>query len=157
MATQAEIEAAAAAIQAIEDPLEPVCEFIAAARAALEAAERVRPRRDPTAAKRLHAHRARRRAERNVAGNVAGDAPAAGNVSGETLHPEGNVSAPIDKIDPEPAPILSMPGGKDKIEVQDERANVAAIGRPAIEIHPANGRRMIVWMACHRTCLGATW
>ena len=64
MATQAEIEAAAMAIQAIEDPLEPVSEFIPAARAALEAAERVRPRRDLTAAARMRQSRAKRRAER---------------------------------------------------------------------------------------------
>lgn len=40
--TEAEIQAAAKAIQAVEDPLEAASEFVPAARAALEAAERVR-------------------------------------------------------------------------------------------------------------------
>jgi hypothetical protein len=108
MATPAEIEAAVEAIVAAEAVAAQKLSIRTYAMLALDAAERVRPRRDPTAVERLRAHRARKRAMRNVAGNVAGNAPAAGNVSHETLHPEGNVSAPIDKIAPEPAPILSM-------------------------------------------------
>ena len=81
MATPAEIEAAAAAIQAIEDPLEPVSEFIPAARAALEAAERVRPRRDLTAAARMRQSRAKRRAERAVTREVTPERAVTGDVT----------------------------------------------------------------------------
>ncbi len=42
MPTEAEIEAAATAIRDVEDPMDNVFEFMPAARAALEAAERVR-------------------------------------------------------------------------------------------------------------------
>jgi hypothetical protein len=45
MATREEIEAAAKAIQAVEDPMEAMSEFIPAACAALDAAERVRAER----------------------------------------------------------------------------------------------------------------
>ena len=78
MATQAEIEAAAAAIQAIEDPAVDVSEFTPAARAALEAAERVRPHE--TSTERTRRHRAKKRAAGNVPANVPANVPSAGNV-----------------------------------------------------------------------------
>src|SRR5712671_3536466 len=104
MATHAEIEAAAMAIQAIEDPLEPVSEFIPAARAALEAAERVRPRRDLTAAARMRQSRAKRRAERAVTRAVTPEHAVTGDVTRAVTRD----AAPIDKIDSERASILSV-------------------------------------------------
>src|ERR1700674_2903761 len=54
------------------------------AKLALEAAERVRPRRDPTNAMRSRQHRAKKRAERNVAGDgTSNDAEAGRNVAAE--------------------------------------------------------------------------
>lgn len=47
-ATEAEIRAAAQAIRDVEDPMEAVFEFMPAARAALEAAERVRANANQT-------------------------------------------------------------------------------------------------------------
>src|SRR6202163_5089117 len=110
MATQAEIEAAAAAIQAIEDPLEAVSEFIPAARAA---AERVRAEALPAKqddAERARRYRARKRDGRDatpvtaVTESVTGVTAAAPDVTAVTR----NV-APIDKIESEGAPILSSP------------------------------------------------
>ena len=75
MATQAEIEAAAAAIQAIEDPAVDVSEFTPAA---LDAAERVRPHE--TSTERTRRHRAKKRAAGNVPANVPANVPSAGNV-----------------------------------------------------------------------------
>jgi hypothetical protein len=107
MATQAEIEAAAMAIQAIEDPLEPVSEFIPAARAALEAAERVRPRRDLTAAARMRQFRAKRRAEHAVTRAVTREVTPERAVTGDVTRAVTREAAPIDKIDSERASILS--------------------------------------------------
>jgi hypothetical protein len=86
LVTQAEIEAAVDAYLIVG-----IGENVPAAMLAiLEAAERVRPRRDPTNAKRSRQWRAKKRADRNVARNVAGDdasnvtrlAPGIGNVTG---------------------------------------------------------------------------
>jgi hypothetical protein len=73
------------------------------ARAALDAAERVRPRE--TSTERTRRHRAKKRAAAKVPANVpsAGNVPEAdggGNVSSRT-RPIDTVSAPIDKTNPE--------------------------------------------------------
>ena len=68
MATQAEIEAAEREYERVYDEMDGGSgRHKRALIAALEAAEQVRPRRDPTNATRVHEHRARKRAERNVA------------------------------------------------------------------------------------------
>src|SRR6266853_80764 len=130
MATHAEIEAAAMAIQAIEDPLEPVSEFIPAARAALEAAERVRPRRDLTAAARMRQFRAKRRAEHAVTRAVTREVTPERAVTGDVTRAVTREAAPIDKIDSERA------------------SQWAEAGHPAIEIHPANGRPLKGGFSC---------
>ena len=74
------------------------------AQVALEAAERVRPRRDPTNAMRSRQHRAKKRAERNVAGdgtsnvaeagrNVAAERNVTRNVAGGETLPETFLAA----------------------------------------------------------------
>jgi hypothetical protein len=76
----------------------------ALAKLALEAAERVRPRRDPTNAMRSRQHRAKKRAERNVAGdgtsnvaeagrNVAAERNVTRNVAGGETLPETLLAA----------------------------------------------------------------
>jgi hypothetical protein len=87
----------------VRPPLEPVSEFIPAARAALEAAERVRPRRDLTAAARMRQSRAKRRAERAVTREVTPERAVTGDVTRAVTRD----AAPIDKIDSERASILS--------------------------------------------------
>ena len=91
MATPAEIEAAAAAIRdAMPGLWSETWPWQTAARAALDAAERVRPRE--TSTERTRRHRAKRRA----AGNVPTNVPSAGNVPKAD---GGNVSSPARLID----------------------------------------------------------
>jgi hypothetical protein len=63
MATQVEIEAAA---EAISPAIADTSDVQTVAKLALEAAERVRPRRDLTAAARMRQSRAKKRADRAV-------------------------------------------------------------------------------------------
>jgi hypothetical protein len=104
MATQAEIEAAAAAIRDAMPGLWPEAwPWQTVARAALDAAERVRPRRDLTAAARMRQSRAKRRAERAVTRAVTPERAVTGDVTRAVTRD----AAPIDKIDSERASILS--------------------------------------------------
>ena len=103
MATQAEIEAAAKAIHDLCDADEDAAQAESLARAALEAAERVRPRRDLTAAARMRQSRAKRRAERAVTRAVTPERAVTGDVARAVTRD----AAPIDKIDSERASILS--------------------------------------------------
>jgi hypothetical protein len=62
----------------------------------LEAAEQVRPRRDPTNAKRSRHWRAKKRAEHNVAGDDASNVAGAGRNNNVTA--ERNVTPPDDDV-----------------------------------------------------------
>jgi hypothetical protein len=99
--TKIEIEAAA---EAINSAIVGTSASEALAKLALEAAERVRPRRDPTNAMRSRQHRAKKRAERNVAGdgtsnvaeagrNVAAERNVTRNVAGGETLPETFLAA----------------------------------------------------------------
>jgi hypothetical protein len=102
LTTQAEIDAAVEAITAAEIEL-AVGKLSAETYAtlALEAAERVRPRRDPTGIERARQYRARKRDGRNVTGTVTPKRNVTHNVTRAVTGADGNVSArlPSSKAD----------------------------------------------------------
>jgi hypothetical protein len=132
MATQAEIEAATEALHLHLIGGRTLDDCRVYARAVLEAAEQVRPRRDLTAAARMRQSRAKRRAERAVTRAVT---PAAGPeraVTGE----ETRAVTPDRQNSPRPAPILSSPSATRELLARLIDAADGNVAAEAVDVAP---------------------